>query len=147
VTIADDLEVVASYDFPYEADLARALLEAHDIPAWVVDALQVQQRWAIARAIGGVKVAVRRDDVERSRALLAEDHSAKLAALPESQLPAAPDETCPRCGSPASRSSRKRLWPGWLSFFLSFAVTAPIRRTRVDYECGRCRSRWSRVGG
>lgn len=65
--IADDLEIVASYNFLHEADVARSLLEANAIPTWVVDAFHVQQRWYIAGALGGVRIAVPRDQAEQAR--------------------------------------------------------------------------------
>jgi len=143
VPIAEDLEVVASYNFPHEADLARALLEANEIRAWVLDELQVQQRWYIARALGGVRVAVPRSEAQRAREILAKDHSAALAELPESRLPAAPEEICPRCGTAAGQETRRLIHPRLLSLVLAFVMTAPIRRTRVEYECPSCRHRWS----
>ena len=141
--IADDLEIVASYTFPYEADLARSLLEANEIPAWVIDALQVQQRWYISRALGGVRVAVPRARAEEARALLAQDHSAAVEDEPVSVLSGAAEETCRRCGATA-RVSRRRLGPRLLDLAIALVMLAPIRRSRAAYACPACGHQWSR---
>ncbi|HKE10140.1 MAG TPA: hypothetical protein VKE73_01080 [Myxococcota bacterium] len=80
----DDLKIVASYYFPYEADLARSLLEANEIPAWVLDVLQVQQRWYLAQALGGVKVAVLPADEARARGTHLSTHRDSVRSYAES---------------------------------------------------------------
>jgi hypothetical protein len=97
----DELAVVASYRFPYEASLAKATLGAYGIEAWVLDETQIRLRWYMGLALGGVKVAVRGADLEASREILGGDHSADLASVPESRLPPAPEDLCPHCGAEA----------------------------------------------
>lgn len=135
--IADDLEIVASYNFLHEADVARSLLEASGIPAWVVDAFHVQQRWFIAGALGGVRVAVPRARAEEARALLAEDHSAALDDEEISALPPAAEEICRRCGATA-QVSRRRLRPRLFDLVAAFVLNAPIRRWGLSYSCPAC---------
>jgi len=94
-----ELEVVGTYRFPHEAQVARGVLEAFGIPAWVIDETQIRLRWYLGNALGGVKVAVRAADASTARELLSGDHSAALESIPETHLPPAPDEVCPRCGS------------------------------------------------
>ena len=50
------MAIVGRYTYPHEADLARAILELNDIEAWVLDVHQVQTRWHLSAALGGVKV-------------------------------------------------------------------------------------------
>jgi hypothetical protein len=144
-TTRGDFEIVASYTFLYEADLARALLEANGIEARLLDDLQLQQRWYLAQALGGVKVAVLATDAYRARELLAEDHSAELDEEPESQLPAAPSERCPRCGAGADRESRQLLRPRLRDVLLAIGMNAPIRRTLTRRVCAQCGNDWSQV--
>ena len=141
----DDLKIVASYYFPYEADLARSLLEANDIPAWVRDVLQVQQRWTLAQALGGVKVAVLPADEARARELLAQDHSSELAEDTEALSPPTTEEPCPRCGAAAPVGSAVhlplRFWDvPWVVG--SVVLGVPYRRMRFTWLCPVCGHRW-----
>src|SRR5262249_14666750 len=73
-----DLEIVGSYRFSHEAHLARAALDAAGIRAWVLDEAQIRMRWFMGDALGGIKVAVRREEAADARALLARDFSVEL---------------------------------------------------------------------
>jgi len=64
--------VIAAYNSPIEAQLARSRLEAEDIPADLVDEHTVSIGTHLALAVGGVKVRVLEGDVERAQALLAQ---------------------------------------------------------------------------
>ncbi len=56
--------VIRGYQFDYEAELARALLESHDVPCMLLP----QTHLTLGPV--AVRLAVRRDDVERAIALL-----------------------------------------------------------------------------
>lgn len=134
--------------FAHEAHLARALLEAEGIDAWVLDAEQVGVQWHVAGAIGGIKVAVREEDAYRARAVLAEDYSAQLDDTEEASLPAASEERCPRCGSTAIRSIETAQPPtavSWVSMtaFFLLGLLVPRRRRRVDTSCAGCGHSWT----
>jgi hypothetical protein len=144
----DDLKIVASYYFPYEADLARSLLEAYDIPVWVLDVLQIQQRWYLAEALGGVKVAVLPADESRARELLTQDHSSEVPADTEAVPPPAPEDLCPHCGAIATAARAEHL-PlrlrdvPWVVGGIVLAV--PFRRFRFTWACSVCDHRWSDI--
>ena len=48
----DQLVTIKSFSLPWEADLARATLEAQGIPAFVADAHTVSMNWLWSNAIG-----------------------------------------------------------------------------------------------
>ncbi|MFO0691289.1 MAG: DUF2007 domain-containing protein [Myxococcota bacterium] len=143
------LAIAASYLYPYEAELARALLESHEIPAWIFDEHQIRQRWWLAGALGGVKLGVFEADCERARQLLAEDHSDELQGIPESDLPPDPQEVCPSCSSGRVRlfdshprvSGRTALS---LVASLFFSSPIPLRKVEEQWACDACGSRWTR---
>jgi len=142
-----DLTVAASFTYPYEADFAKALLESHDVDAWVLDGHQIQTRWHFSGALGGVKVSVRREDLVHAKQILAEDRSEQLETIPESALPAHPDEVCPSCGGTNvisfMRNSRisGRTWLGLLiSLLITFIV--PLRTVKEDWRCRTCSWEW-----
>ncbi|MGH2897778.1 MAG: hypothetical protein ACRDMZ_03830 [Solirubrobacteraceae bacterium] len=138
-----DLEVVGTYRFPYEAQLAKSAVEAFGVPGWVLDETQIRFRWYFGDALGGVKLAVRTGDAETAREILSGDHSADLAALPESHLPPALDELCPRCGAELVEVARPRgrgTLRQWLLVLVSWVFAggpAPHYRRRAR-RCAAC---------
>jgi len=141
---------VGSYYYLHEADIARSLLDSYGIESWILDEHQIRQRWHLAGALGGVKVAVAPEKAYRARQILSEDYSDVLEDIPEAELPAHPDECCPRCGGIATRSVERRAWPtliGWITslFWLAFEVLAPRRRVDVQRICNACGHRWHRT--
>ena len=61
---------VASFVFPFEADVARFHLQREAVPAWIVDDAFAGWFWTYSNAIGGVKVLVREEDAARAREIL-----------------------------------------------------------------------------
>jgi ribosomal protein S14 len=142
------LSVAASFTYPYEADLAKALLESREIEAWILDEHQIRQRWHLSGALGGVKVSVRPSDLEEAKSILAKDFSVDLAKIPEASLSAHPDEICPSCGSPTVLYRRAlsrvsvRTWVGGV-FSLLAGLLFPLRTVREDRSCQKCGANWS----
>jgi hypothetical protein len=77
----NDIVKVASYGNPSEADWARVLLDEQGIPSCLVgENLGVSY---YAHMDGGVKILVRRQDLERAAAVIAEFESQKRPDEPE----------------------------------------------------------------
>lgn len=64
------LTTVARFDFPYEAQIARAKLEAAGLPAYVADEHTNNADWLYSQALGGVRLQVPSSAVEQAIALL-----------------------------------------------------------------------------
>lgn len=64
------LQKVESFEFPWEAEIVRSLLESEGIQAFVFDAGHVQINWAISNAVGGVRVMVNPQDLEQAEELV-----------------------------------------------------------------------------
>ncbi len=142
------LAVVRSFLYLHEADIAKALLDSYGIEAFILDEHQIRQRWHLAGALGGVKLAVAPEHAYRARQVLEDDYSEVLEDIEEAKLPPHRDELCPRCGAASVRSEEKRQLPGLLQwaaslFFLLLAVLAPRRRVRVSRQCPACAHAWS----
>ena len=69
------LVTVAKYCYPYEADLAKARLEAEGIPAFAADEHIVRLDWFYSNAVGGIRVQVAEHDAELAKEILAADFS------------------------------------------------------------------------
>lgn len=69
---------VASFTTPLDAELARTLLDQHDIQSRLEDAILLGAALPLQSAMGGVKVLVAAGDAERAAELIAE-HERELA--------------------------------------------------------------------
>jgi ribosomal protein L37AE/L43A len=108
---------VATYVFPWEAQLAKARLESEGIESVVND--EITAGLYGANAIGGVKLRVREEDAERATALLS-----TMQPLPEIYLVTEDDARRPRC--PECRSEH----------------VAPEGWFRRRWSCSACGAVW-----
>jgi len=108
---------VATYVFPWEAQLAKARLESEGIESVVND--EITAGLYGANAIGGVKLRVREEDAERATALLS-----TMQPLPEIYLVTEEDARRPRC--PECRSEN----------------VAPEGWFRRRWSCSACGAGW-----
>jgi DNA-directed RNA polymerase subunit RPC12/RpoP len=123
-----ELAVIATFSFPHEAQLARSKLEAFDIPAFVLDEHTINMHWLYSDALGGVKLAVPRSQVENALQLLQED--AALEELDEPLL------ACAHCGSHHLYTSTQGKKPAFIVFLLlGFPLFFYKRGLRCE-DCG-----------
>lgn len=142
------LEVVATFWYLHQADIAKALLESYALEPLLLDEHQIRMRWHLAAALGGVKLAVPPAQAGRARELLAQDYSASLADIDEQALPAHPEELCPICGSDRTQEHMERRLPGpfqWLSAlaFLALGLLVPRHRIWIERACSSCGHSWT----
>lgn len=124
------LLTVAHFDFPWEAQLARARLEAEGIDAWVADEFTIGMQWLYSNALGGVRVQVDAEDLFRARAILAENRSQDV----EQQAGTDP-LVCPCCGSVRTHYRR----PGRrLAFLIFLGLDFPLYPVRHAVRCDDC---------
>lgn len=116
------LVTVASYNSQWEAQLAKARLEANDIEAVIADENFMRLYWAVTSSLGGVKVQVRESAVRPAQELLA-----RTQPIPEIYLVTEEEAARPRC--PGCKSDR--VWP-------RFAFLPPGRR----WSCDHCGGDW-----
>ena len=132
------LVTIARYSFPYEARLAKGLLDGHGIPAFVFDEHLITMNWLYSNAIGGVRLLVPEAFVSGAQELLvwncaAEDNEERYR--------------CPQCGScnTEMQLSGKR-W-AFLVFLLIQFPLFPVREFHYCRECGCKSDPVSRVPG
>ncbi len=114
---------VASYSSPWEAQLAKARLEAAGFEAVIADENFMRLYWAVSSSLGGAKVQVR-----ESAAGPAADLLARTQPIPEIYLVTEEDAARPRC--PACQSDRIGSRFGFLPL--------PGRR----WTCHHCGAAW-----
>jgi len=105
VPVGDDLVTVDGYRIAFEAEMARAFLEASGIPAFVNDAETVTMDWLLGNAVGNIKLQVSASRVEEAKALLSNrprtEAPTEEAGLECLSCGAAMDPSqskCPACG-------------------------------------------------
>ena len=65
---------VLSFPLPHQAHLVKTLLESEDIEVMIADEMTVQVNNFYSNAVGGVKLQVREENLERALQLL-KDHA------------------------------------------------------------------------
>ncbi len=125
----EQLEVIARFTDPGEAQLARGFLEASDIPSFLSDQHIISIAWTYSNALGGVKLSVPKDYAVEAREL--------LQSLGEQEVEE-DEPSCPACGSTSvsgTRAERK-----WGALALLTGVVVPIVGKRL--QCGDCGHYW-----
>ena len=72
------LVLISRYDYPYEAHLAKGVLEQEGISAFISDEYHVGVYWVYAIALGGVKLWVDKSCVKDAQAVLSKDYTNEL---------------------------------------------------------------------
>ena len=128
--ISNNLIEIASFSYPHEAHIAKASLEAADIPAFITDEHTINMQWLYSNALGGVRLLVPRGYEIEAKALISKDFSENLKAEVE------PEETsCPHCGSNKVEAYTIGKKPAFLVFlFLGF----PLFFYKHGIKCNNC---------
>ena len=97
-----NLVELATFMYPHEAHLAMGKLDAHGIESSLQDELTIQINNFYSNAIGGVKLHVLAEDLDRAKEVLALDYSAEQDEDAD-QIKETASETnafqCPNCNS------------------------------------------------
>jgi hypothetical protein len=132
-----NLVTIGIYSHPYEADLAKARLEAEGIVAFVADEFLVNLNWLYSNALGGIRLQVPEPDMEMAQQMLSDDASQEVQ---DSSFDEEHALACPKCGSKATEYvdlvARRVTYLSWL------VVGFPILRFRNRMRCSKCRFAW-----
>ena len=114
---------VKSFETPGEAHVLQSLLQHHDIDSFIQDEMTVSMDWLYSQALGGVRLQVRSEDLERACAL--------IDRQPKTDL-----KTCAECGEALKRPSAGKVAANFISWLL---IHVPLfmspRRRRYCAEC------------
>ena len=125
------LTTIATYSFPYEAQIARARLDSEGIPAFVADEQTINMQWLYSNAMGGVRLQVPSAYVERAKEILAED----MSEVVEKEQ-GYDSVVCSACGSNKTEPYQKgKRWAFLVFLGLDFPLF-PIKNTVRCKECG-----------
>jgi Putative prokaryotic signal transducing protein len=125
------LTTIATFSFPYEAQIARARLDSEGIPAFIADEHTINANWLYSNAFGGVRLQVPRELAGEAYEILREDHSEEL--VNEQGIDSV---KCSRCGSSNTEYHQKdRRWAFLVFLCLEFPLF-PVKHTFTCKDCG-----------
>lgn len=120
----------ATFSKPEEAHMLRLRLEAGGVDAVLLDENMVQMDWFFSNAIGGVRVGIAEDDLERAREILAEP---PVETAPVG-MPA-----CPSCGSTDTAPDEL---PRRIAFLTILLAGFPFLVSKTRWRCAHCNHVW-----
>jgi hypothetical protein len=131
------LVTLETFTTPWEAQIARARLEAEGIHSVIADENFVRLYWALSSALGGVKLQVRKEDAARAAELLRDSDP-----IPEIYLVTEEDAALPRCPGCKSDNLDFERWSrlGFFGSWVILGVPLPIPRRR--WICRNCGADW-----
>jgi Putative prokaryotic signal transducing protein len=137
----DDIITFETYYDPMLAQIIRGKLEANGIHCFIADDGMIGVNPLYNQAIGGVKIKIFERDLEKCRAIVAEDYS---LVTEEETISDAEDDAvtiCPYCGSNNVRygpaTKKKFSWYSIIISFLFFIYPLPDRNAWHCFSCGK----------
>ena len=118
---------VATFDNLIYAEMFKAKLESEGVRCCIADGNMVALDWRLSNALGGIKVQILDEDVERVRPILE-----KMDEIPGQFIFLPPKKACPACGS---MNVSRRPWPLMLSIL---TLGFPLLFCRRGFTCNEC---------
>jgi DNA-directed RNA polymerase subunit RPC12/RpoP len=135
----DSFITIATFTYPHEAVIIKGRLEAEGINCFLQDELTVQVNNFYSNAVGGIKLKVKRDEVEKAKEILKEtDYSASeemKEAAGREEITEPNGVCCPHCNSANCREDYKPNWAFVLSWLL---LGVPLLFSSRKYVCFDC---------
>ncbi len=135
-----------SFEFVWEAELAKSLLESEGIQAFVFDGEHIRINWALSHALGGVRVMVNKTDFPEAQQILQNWRNGYYENQPEyhAQVSKKQDDAilnenykditlCQACGS----GNLKPIYNS-LKTLLFFLIVGPAPGKTVGKKCIDC---------
>lgn len=124
---------IRTYDNYVPAHIDLGLLKEEGIDGWLKDENSVTINPVLTNAVGGIKLMVPAEQVQRAAAILERELDAYKATL-----------ACPRCGSNNFISTEVPSKPTyWLESVMAFFLGKSILGTDKIYSCLNCGNRFS----
>ena len=129
-----NLVTIGAFSHPTEAYVPQSRLASEGIWSFVADVDMVTTNWLYSTAIGGAKLKVKENDVERALEILNAE-AVRIDPAEEGLGEPAEEEKCPRCGSLNVRYERFNMRLVFLSWFI---CRFPLPFVKLRWECHDC---------
>lgn len=125
-----DWVTIGRYGLPYEAQIARARLNAEGIHTFIADEHTINMQWLYSDALGGVRLQVRARDAAWAAEILATDFSCDVEEQEGSDT-----LLCPNCSADSlvPETIGKRL-----AFLVFIGLDFPLYPVRRALRCLGC---------
>ena len=132
-----ELVTIERFTSPWEAHIARGLLESEGIPASLADEHQIWANWQMSQAFGGVKLQVPVSNQAHALDVLAARRNGDYESALEAELQFPPN-SCPKCSSSDIRTLRSLTSTLVViaSFFLAGVFFPPATSGQCCNACG-----------
>ncbi|MGD0304930.1 MAG: hypothetical protein ABSC71_08895 [Candidatus Acidiferrales bacterium] len=121
--------------------IAKGFLDSAGIKSFLVDETMVRMDWLLSQAIGGVKLAVKQEDLEAAKETLAQGWESPIE-FPDGET--VPHPRCPQCNSPdvsyQALNKRASLPP-------VLVLNIPVRSNYPGWHCNHCGVLWEDTEG
>jgi hypothetical protein len=130
------LITIATFSFPHEAHLAKAQLDAMDIPSFIADEHTINMLWTFSNAMGNVRLQV--PEAFAAQALEALNAPVEIMPIPESEFGPEPEPAvCPYCGGALGQSYTAGKRPAMMTWLLLGIPFWPIKKMCKCTVCGK----------
>lgn len=126
------LVTIASYRETHQAYLIKGQLEAEGIPAVIADDNLISINWMYSQAIGGVKVQVPENMIDRAQEIIASYQ------VTENITEDINKDICPKCSSDSISPNRFSFW----SLIPSLYFLVPVFFRKHKWVCNNCGFKW-----
>lgn len=133
-----DLITLQRFSQPMQAHLIKGKLESGGIRCFIADEHLISVNWLYSNAIGGIKLQIKKTDVEKAKKILSEDQRIKSN---EDRKKIKSDDLCSRCGSEDiyfEKYNRKKYFWSWL------LLGIPIPFLKRKWKCQSCSYEWKK---
>jgi len=132
-----ELITIERFTSPWEAHIARGLLESEGIPASLADEHQIWANWQMSQAFGGVRLQVPASHHAHALEVLAARRNGEYESALEADLQLPPN-FCPKCSSTDIRTLRSptSILVVIASFFFAGVFFPPATGEQCCNACG-----------
>lgn len=136
--VAGPLATVATYSEVFEAQLARSALTAHGLRAWIADEHLTTLNPHYMGAASGIRLQVRRTDLERAAEILSAAGTAAGNEDDEDDEAEADGPRCPRCEARYAY----REWSSGQLLAVVLLLGLPLFFLQKRWHCRKCDTYW-----
>jgi hypothetical protein len=132
---------IDTFTSPWDAHIAKGVLESEGIPAFVAHENHVWANWVLSQALGGVKIQVAFENASIAKEILNSLHKGRYEEELKNEFPDIKDNVCPKCGNQRfkSRFPVRDIIFVILTLGL-FGIIFPPRRE--NHTCLKCGQKW-----
>lgn len=133
----EQLVTIKTFTYPHEAYVIRGKLESEGIQTFLKDEMTVQVHNFYSNAIGGVKLQVPSEDVERALSIIDSVKEIPHEVVVFSKRELDGTNTCPFCHSENISRTRKPNWLTLIPYLIVGFIFPVFKNSYVCFDCGR----------